>query len=1366
MYGLHVSAIQEPTVVQCAVGGSFSKRGRGQVLVNRQNSLQLWETTSGDLSPIDDGLPVHEFVQHIARITVPGRELDAFLTFTSDDKVSLSAWNGTTFTRGGTEPGDGGSRELTVCLGLEDANDNGRPKGRRVDGIKVSGASPARRVSGVKNETWKTNVAAEAYYGWLHLVQVAWEEGVGWTLDVEVTAVETGGEDDSTSSVLDLEFGWNSSGSLGEPLGVVYMGEDNMVCLSIFSICENRELGLMMNVRNVDPTTTLLMAIPEDASLRNGGPLDKSKGGLLVIGSHTVSLLSFPFGADIEHTVLIQWKLAGIATCGEFVGKGRWVIGDSSGGMTLLFMGNEPSWYPISRHGFCSVPLSLAFAPEASEELSGLLFVGSRIGNSQVLAVPSANKSTATTPLGSEVHWTITQPTAIENIGPINDMITVKGLPGIAEQQTLICSGRYPCGSLRRACLSMGVEAVITDGPVVQDGVRLFAVEARASDGCDSYLCFSYEAASRTDVMSIADTHFKPVRIPGFNHESSSILVKMGPHDCMVQVTPKGVHAITDCSGDSTDWKAPGSVSLAGLHEDAAVLAIGADLLSLSISSKGVAMISERKMPQQISGIHVAPLSSSMPGQVYVVVGQWVSNTIHVLSLTSLQDCCEVELPGFQPRSFGFLAVRDLGFCLLVGTGSGAVGVLELFRDSNGALSFGDSRMVEVGTVGVEVCHAPGLMADSDCIVAICEQVAIFHVCPYSSNLLDGVEPVRLYLGEGCRALACISSKAIARGLAWVSSRNQLIFGSLCTRQKLRWMSAMIGETPVSAAFHSESGCFVVLTEGAMGAQWLRLVDGNTLRPSLPGMQLDSSHSHCGVLVARLPCSSNMQLGEDGWKEKQEPWKEFVVLWSYIVVREGSGSHTEASQGLISFFEIVSTMVDGGLKVELRLHGSCALSTIPHSCVVANQCLGSMDPDDEEGMEDGEQDGQKEIIMQVTESGSAELHWSQNWPIVLVGGQLDITAHRFFVDDANILGVKVVDDLIKRVPKAQETGSPGDEVPHRMADSTRWDRLVEEDFADGLIEAARKAIRRDWRQGVISKTVGSAGMRSPVVSLAEIEGMVVAQELLGSLTVFRNFVVKIGGQKSPLWTPLIPLSADRSSLSVQAVIPLTKSMFLVSVHPFGFVVLHHDGETTKEQVRIWREQVLQNFEGGRQRRAGPPEGDDPPAMEGQDYGSDEGGEGPATTYLFHSVHNLNSLMVGASCRIPQLVGGFCSADLGMKLGRIGSDMDASGASQPHRPSALYFTAGGMVGLCRVIPAEDGEKLADFQKNLQSRQAARELPLVSGHNHSGMFEFLGARGQAGVCLDSDFINRGLRLEEGGGRDVAQLWRLNNPRTSCL
>lgn len=98
MYGLLVKCLQGPTAVSSALSGRFTSSDQpAQILVNRENFLELWETEHGSDLVSTGEFGLNEYVHELVRVHVPAQELDAVLVFTSDDRVTLVQWDGGCF---------------------------------------------------------------------------------------------------------------------------------------------------------------------------------------------------------------------------------------------------------------------------------------------------------------------------------------------------------------------------------------------------------------------------------------------------------------------------------------------------------------------------------------------------------------------------------------------------------------------------------------------------------------------------------------------------------------------------------------------------------------------------------------------------------------------------------------------------------------------------------------------------------------------------------------------------------------------------------------------------------------------------------------------------------------------------------------------------------------------------------------------------------------------------------------------------------------------------------------------------------------------------------------------------------------------
>ena len=95
--GLYFRTLQGPTSVTSSAAGSFTGVGKRQILVNRQNSLEVWEEDDDGELHMSREVPVYERVEHCAAVPGGDGRCDLVLIVTSDDLCCLMAWAGDTF---------------------------------------------------------------------------------------------------------------------------------------------------------------------------------------------------------------------------------------------------------------------------------------------------------------------------------------------------------------------------------------------------------------------------------------------------------------------------------------------------------------------------------------------------------------------------------------------------------------------------------------------------------------------------------------------------------------------------------------------------------------------------------------------------------------------------------------------------------------------------------------------------------------------------------------------------------------------------------------------------------------------------------------------------------------------------------------------------------------------------------------------------------------------------------------------------------------------------------------------------------------------------------------------------------------------
>ena len=97
----------------------------------------------------------------------------------------------------------------------------------------------------------------------------------------------------------------------------------------------------------------------------------------------------------------------------------------------------------------------------------------------------------------------------------------------------------------------------------------------------------------------------------------------------------------------------------------------------------------------------------------------------------------------------------------------------------------------------------------------------------------DLVEVCRVCGSEGVMAVANVHTPEMPHSLAWVGADSRLCFGGVDTAKALRWVGVPLRGTPEHLVWHGGVGCVVVVERGREGGQWLRVVEGGSMKQVL-----------------------------------------------------------------------------------------------------------------------------------------------------------------------------------------------------------------------------------------------------------------------------------------------------------------------------------------------------------------------------------------------------------------------------------------------------------------------------------------------------------------------------------------------------
>eukprot|EP00798_Chlamydomonas_sp_ICE-L_P021570 gene21570-28564_t len=534
--------------------------------------------------------------------------------------------------------------------------------------------------------------------------------------------------------------------------------------------------------RNVHPSTSLLL--PFDGT-QCAGSAYSSSVGVMAISSRGCTLYctlqqqqtmwgstpSSPTGASAssvplepKQIELLAWSLDGLPTCVESLSPGCFILADSMASIFLVNVNCATPW--MRRVDVVGPPLSppsvLRFVPrppnpaggdsQAAVSIDGLLFIGSSVGNSQIIQLPLGsfrftynntsnacqqaavsidgllfigssvgNSQIIQLPLGSLRFsepkpeslppWPIVDAAFIKSLAPVQDCIAVPQTQGSDDSSVLVCSGTSPCGRLARARLAAGLQPYVADGPELPGGVQMFALAGtRSSSSPDSQPQHSLSASEPSLLMA---------SLPGGH------LLQL-TSSCARLLSPAPAWAI------QAEWKPPpgsGSLSLGSytpLGGGQMVVATSSQLFAVAVDPTAGTLslrqsISLELQPSALSILDLSPAASATSpscADLCITLGDWVDNQLQLRRMDDLSSVmCSLDTggPNRSPLKDGAGSAPKesdslndlLSHVLVVGTNDGALLLWELQYNGRTStlmpMEADNSRVVRISNVDVSL---------------------------------------------------------------------------------------------------------------------------------------------------------------------------------------------------------------------------------------------------------------------------------------------------------------------------------------------------------------------------------------------------------------------------------------------------------------------------------------------------------------------------------------------------------------------------------------------------------------------------------------------------------------------------------------
>ena len=340
----------------------------------------------------------------------------------------------------------------------------------------------------------------------------------------------------------------------------------------------------------------------------------------------------------------------------------RWLLGDHMGGLRVLLLrgggdGAPPTELAVELLGRTSCAECLAYLD------SGVLFLGSRMGDSQLLRLRSPDDAVAVDEdadrddkddddddddeADDDEDGQLEVLETYPNLGPIVDMCAVD-LERDGQCQLVTCSGAFGDGSLRVVRQGVGIEQ---HASVDLEGMRrLWSLRsASAADADDRFVVMSFTAATR--VLAFEADELEERELGGFVADAPTLCAGTMPHEQLLQVTERGVRlvAIADVDSVAAEWTPDGGASVSCAEANNAgqvVLALGGGVLVyLECGNGSISEVARTTLPHEIACVDATPVSNAADGRAALcAVGLWKDASARVLLLPSLEQVAQAEL--------------------------------------------------------------------------------------------------------------------------------------------------------------------------------------------------------------------------------------------------------------------------------------------------------------------------------------------------------------------------------------------------------------------------------------------------------------------------------------------------------------------------------------------------------------------------------------------------------------------------------------------------------------------------------------------------------------------------------------------------
>lgn len=528
---------------------------------------------------------------------------------------------------------------------------------------------------------------------------------------------------------------------------------------------------------NIEMEASIIIPVPE--------PLF----GVIIVGQESVLYhdgVSFVAvgPAVIKHSSIVCYAKVDNDGC-------RYILGDLAGHLFMLLLEKEDK--VDGKLGVRDIKVELlgeVSSPECITYLdNGVLFVGSRVGDSQLVKLNTA--------ANAETGSYVTIMESFTNLAPIVDMVVVD-LERQGQGQLVTCSGALKDGSLRIIRNGIGIQEQAT---IELAGIKgIWALNTRSPTGLDNTIVLSF--VGHTRILFLNGDEVEETEIFGFLSEQQTMYCGNVTDNTLLQVVPSSVRLISILPSEEvlSEWKPPSgrSISVVSSNNFQIVCASGSDLFYLEICSNEIVEKKSRQLDYEVSCLDITPLPDDAKSE-FISLGLWNDMSARILRIPSLDETHKEYLGGeIISRSILFASFENMHY-VLCALGDGSMYYFHFDR-STGQLS--EKKRVTLGTQPI-VLKSFRSMATTN-VFACSDRPTVI----YSSNHKLVFSNVNL---KEVNYMCSLNTDTYPDSLA-LATDTMVAIGTIDEIQKLHIRSVPLGEAPRRIAYQESSQTFGVIS--------------------------------------------------------------------------------------------------------------------------------------------------------------------------------------------------------------------------------------------------------------------------------------------------------------------------------------------------------------------------------------------------------------------------------------------------------------------------------------------------------------------------------------------------------------------------